>query len=62
LREDQLVVGKQIGLGAYAVVYKGTYMGAEVAIKKYKVRDPKSKEAFNRELEIISRLRHPNII
>jgi serine/threonine protein kinase len=44
-------------------VYKGKYVGMEIAIKDYmKTRKHHHKEDFMKEVEIISDLKHPNIV
>ena len=57
-------MGKRIGKGSYATVYKGTYQGTPVAIKKFLIGNvPKEViEDFEKETEIVEKLRHPNIV
>jgi len=61
------VIGAQIGQGAYAVVKHGTHKmtGRKVAIKiyeKYKLIEPQRKISVKREIQILKRLNHPNIL
>ena len=48
----------------YGQVYEGTFSGTEVAIKEYGKRNlhGKAAEDFVKEVEVISSLRHPNIV
>lgn len=59
-----LVVGDQLGGGGFAVVYRGEYRRAPVAIKM--IVDPdvtaEQTEAFLRELSVLASLHHPGII
>ncbi|KAJ3008100.1 UNVERIFIED_CONTAM: hypothetical protein HDU68_003229, partial [Siphonaria sp. JEL0065] len=48
-----------IGHGAFGVVFTGVYNGIPVAIKKVRDGNPST---IKKEVEILSRLRHPNII
>eukprot|EP01022_Parablepharisma_sp_SALTPOND_P008027 TRINITY_DN135091_c3_g1_i1.p1 TRINITY_DN135091_c3_g1~~TRINITY_DN135091_c3_g1_i1.p1 ORF type:complete len:508 (-),score=40.44 TRINITY_DN135091_c3_g1_i1:1141-2664(-) len=60
-------VGKQIGQGAYAVVKEATHKKTLVkyAIKvyeKYRLLDPQRKRSVNREISVLRKLMHPNIV
>jgi serine/threonine protein kinase len=67
---SDLKFGEQIGRGAFGEVYKATYRGNLVAVKKLFVAQGLSQseeiqkffESFRKELEIISSLNHPNIV
>jgi hypothetical protein len=53
----------KIGKGGYGEVYKGTWEGAPVAIKKFvRSMNRKAFRDFFKEIEVINQLRHPNII
>lgn len=59
--------GRQIGQGAYAIVKECTHKpsGERVAIKQYdrtKLVDPQRKKQALREIRILSRLGHPNVV
>jgi c-src tyrosine kinase len=56
----ELYVGKLIGSGEFAEVYEGTYRKARVAIKVLK--EPTSASLFLHEADIMSALKHPNLV
>ena len=60
-------IGIQIGKGAYAIVKSGVNKnsGQKVAIKVYdksRIADPQRKTCVNREIRILQRLNHDNIV
>jgi serine/threonine protein kinase len=66
LKLTDLKIEQQIGQGASAEVYKGTYKLLDVAIKKLRVgnitnMDNTLKE-FKREVSTLTRCRHPNLV
>lgn len=61
--EKDLKYIKKLSEGAFGVVYLGTFMENEVAIKVFKKRDDKVNiDSFLKEVEILSGLKHRNII
>ncbi|OWZ06860.1 TKL/DRK protein kinase [Phytophthora megakarya] len=64
IREEDLVVDAAIGRGVFGVVYKGSYFGTPVAIKKLHVSGvPKNTLVeFEKECSIMKGLHHPNIV
>lgn len=56
--------GTRIGRGAYGEVFKGVYRETEVAIKLFVDQHVSEKliEAFRKEVDILKKLRHPNIL
>ncbi|KEP66957.1 UNVERIFIED_CONTAM: protein kinase domain-containing protein [Hammondia hammondi] len=64
--QRELVVEEKIGSGASSEVFAGTWRGSEVAIKRVVL--PENELAFHairdfeRELKIMLRLRHPNLV
>jgi len=60
-------LGKQIGHGAYAVVKEGVHRptSERVAIKiydRFKLMDIQRKKSALREIKILSKINHPNIV
>lgn len=54
---------EKISEGAFGVVYLGSYMEKEVAIKVFKKRDKNiNMENFLKEVQIMNGLKHRNII
>eukprot|EP00727_Mastigamoeba_balamuthi_P004254 m51a1_g13826 putative myosin light chain (410) ;mRNA; r:448701-450478 len=64
--KKRYAIGKEIGRGAYAGVYEGTEKtsGSKVAIKIVDKRNqkPSLRAQFDREIEAMRKLRHPNIV
>jgi len=61
---DELVLGTKLGEGTFGVVYKGTWRGTSVAIKKLKTQNLTNEiiEDFRNEIAILGKLRHPNVV
>lgn len=62
---DEFRVDHKIGSGITADVYHGIWRGTPVAIKQMKIGsklNPKIVEAFKRELTVMVRCRHPNLV
>jgi len=64
---DDYVIGKQIGQGAYAVVRIGLHKptNRKVALKiykKYKLEEPNRRKSVKREIKLMEKMKHPNII
>lgn len=60
---EDLKFVKTIGKGNFGKVYKGTYVGTEVAIKQlYYVDDDDMQKYIEREMVTLKGLRHPNIV
>ncbi|MEZ6128150.1 MAG: serine/threonine-protein kinase [Planctomycetaceae bacterium] len=58
---------RQIGIGGMGIVYSAVYLetGKQVAVKVLSpglISDPKLVKRFEREMEILKRLNHPNIV
>lgn len=64
LDSSELVLGPRIGIGSYGEVYKGAWRESEVAIKKFMEQNVSASvlQEFKDEVEIMARLRHPNIV
>lgn len=63
---NEIHIEKQVGEGSFGVVYKATFRGASVAVKRmrpvFTEITSKDIEEFNKEAYMMSRLRHPNIV
>ncbi|XP_027114430.1 serine/threonine-protein kinase EDR1 isoform X1 [Coffea eugenioides] len=61
---EDLVIGERIGLGSYGEVYHADLNGTEVAVKKFLDQDfsGAALAEFRREVRIMQRLRHPNVV
>jgi 5'-AMP-activated protein kinase catalytic alpha subunit len=64
---EDYIIGKQIGQGAYAVVRVGLHKPSnkKIAMKIYekqKLQDPQRYKSVKREIKIMERMNHPNII
>jgi serine/threonine protein kinase len=56
---SQLSLGEALGEGAAGTVYTGTWQGKQVAIKKLPGRHTR---AVDQEMQLVSRLRHDNVV
>jgi len=66
-RMDDYIVGKEIGKGAYAIVKSAIHKlsNKKIAIKiyeKYNLIDPQRKCNFKKEIDILKKIDHSNII
>ncbi|KAK7322455.1 hypothetical protein VNO77_25836 [Canavalia gladiata] len=52
----------RIGMGAYGVVYKCNLYHTTVAVKVLSTNGNRKNKQFQQELEILSRIRHPNLL
>lgn len=54
----------QIGVGSYGVVFKGTWKGVEVAVKRFikQNMNERSLLEFRAEMAFLSEMHHPNIV
>ncbi|XP_017977303.1 PREDICTED: serine/threonine-protein kinase EDR1 [Theobroma cacao] len=61
---EDLDIGERIGLGSYGEVYHADWNGTEVAVKKFLDQDfsGAALAEFKREVRIMRRLRHPNVV
>eukprot|EP01117_Protostelium_nocturnum_P016378 TRINITY_DN6479_c0_g1_i1.p1 TRINITY_DN6479_c0_g1~~TRINITY_DN6479_c0_g1_i1.p1 ORF type:complete len:774 (-),score=219.35 TRINITY_DN6479_c0_g1_i1:117-2438(-) len=68
--EELIIDGEEIGRGTFSTVYKGKFRETQVAVKKINMADLKRRglgdsesiETLEREVEMMSTLRHPNIV
>ncbi|KAL8195791.1 hypothetical protein R6Q57_025544 [Mikania cordata] len=61
---EDLQIGARIGIGSYGEVYRSEWNGTEVAVKKFMNQDISGDALtqFKGEIEIMLRLRHPNVV
>ncbi|KAM6592448.1 hypothetical protein CsatA_000151 [Cannabis sativa] len=61
---DEITMGERIGLGSYGEVYRGEWHGTDVAVKRFLDQDisGESLVEFMKEVRIMKRLRHPNVV
>ncbi|KAL0327495.1 UNVERIFIED_CONTAM: putative serine/threonine-protein kinase SIS8 [Sesamum angustifolium] len=61
---EDLQIGERIGIGSYGEVYRAEWNGTEVAVKKFMNQDISGDALaqFECEIEIMLRLRHPNVV
>ena len=63
IQAADLEVGSKIASGGFAKVYRGAWFGQDVAIKVFKKgKEEATKVAFEKEMHILSNLRHPNCV
>mmetsp|Transcript_52858 Transcript_52858/g.115999 ORF Transcript_52858/g.115999 Transcript_52858/m.115999 type:complete len:445 (-) Transcript_52858:187-1521(-) len=68
VEEADLTYCERIGRGKFSDVYRGRWRGADVAIKELlweggdEERDEGNRKMVKRELEVMMRLRHPNLV
>lgn len=60
IRPEQLQFGPQLGAGGSAQVYRGSWNGQEVAIKK--ISGVAHLEEMKKEIDALRRLRHPRLV
>ncbi|CAN8256586.1 unnamed protein product [Cochlearia groenlandica] len=61
---EDLQIGERIGIGSYGEVYRAEWNETEVAVKKFLDQDfsGDALTQFKSEIEIMLRLRHPNVV
>ncbi|XP_061374708.1 serine/threonine-protein kinase EDR1 isoform X2 [Gastrolobium bilobum] len=61
---EDLRIGERIGIGSYGEVYHADCNGTEVAVKKFLNQDfsGDALAQFKSEIEIMLRMRHPNVV
>ncbi|KAL1562254.1 mitogen-activated protein kinase kinase kinase [Salvia divinorum] len=61
---EDLQIGERIGIGSYGEVYRAEWNGTEVAVKRFMKQDISGDALaqFKCEIEIMLRLRHPNVV
>jgi len=61
---EELTLGAKLGEGAFGIVYKAKWRGTAVAVKelKYQNLNEEVLEEFRKEISILGKLRHPNVV
>lgn len=59
---DEIECISKIGEGAFSSVFKGSWNGTNVVLKWYDRLEPDSQKIFLNEVEVLSKLWHPNVI
>lgn len=59
---NEVEMREKVAEGSFSVVYKGYWQGFEVAIKRLRIVDPAYIAGFEREVTLLSQMRHPNIL
>ena len=65
IRSEELKLMEMISRGSSCLVFKGKWRGSEVAIKQFTIEFSESEKKLNKfikELQIISQMRHPNLL
>jgi sterile alpha motif and leucine zipper-containing kinase AZK len=64
IQSSEVKVQEKIGTGCFGTVFKGSCRGKDVAVKKLhqQVLADSALEEFRKEVEIMTHLRHPNIV
>ncbi|MDP2436532.1 MAG: protein kinase [archaeon] len=59
-----ITIDKELGKGAFGIVYRGKLFGKHVAVKKLinQQMDAETLSAFKKEVAVMSKLRHPNVL
>eukprot|EP00798_Chlamydomonas_sp_ICE-L_P002602 gene2602-30999_t len=62
LDSSRIALGRRLAVGGFAEVFLGRMEGALVAVKRLFIYDDDSVRRFSHEVDVLSRLRHPNLI
>lgn len=62
IRGDEVKLINRIAVGGFAEVFKGSYLGTTVAVKKLLEQGPDVENGLRKEVAVLSRLRHPNLL
>ena len=61
IQAEMVTLSNKLGTGTFCEVYEAQYLGTRVAVKKYDGTKEANATAYERELEILQKYRHPNI-
>uniref|UniRef100_A0A061SFA0 Protein kinase and pp2c-like domain-containing n=1 Tax=Tetraselmis sp. GSL018 TaxID=582737 RepID=A0A061SFA0_9CHLO len=62
VRREDIELLEKLSEGAESVVYSAVFNGQNVAAKRYKIRTSADLERFRKELDILKKLEHPNVV
>ena len=62
INSEEVKKEKEIGQGSSCIVYRGTYRHTPVAIKVLRANSKSSLKEFEREVEAMLQLKHPNLV
>ena len=64
IKFQDLEMGRELGRGAFGIVYRGTWQHTDVAIKQLQMMElsPAVKRSFMSEAQVMTSLHHPNVI
>jgi serine/threonine protein kinase len=64
IASHEIELGEKLGSGSFGEVYKGKLRGVDVAVKKLSLKqiDERKINQFKKEVAIMSKLRHPNVL
>eukprot|EP01090_Pellita_catalonica_P021614 TRINITY_DN8142_c0_g1_i1.p1 TRINITY_DN8142_c0_g1~~TRINITY_DN8142_c0_g1_i1.p1 ORF type:complete len:594 (-),score=90.61 TRINITY_DN8142_c0_g1_i1:176-1879(-) len=60
--ESKIQKGKELGKGSFGTVYKGMFLGCQVAIKELHSADEDILKEFMSEVSIMKDIMHPNVV
>lgn len=59
---EELEMGPLLGSGAFGSTYRATWRGRDVAVKCVAVQGEAQADMFSREVQLLMRVRHPNVL
>ncbi|CAN1326834.1 G-type lectin S-receptor-like serine/threonine-protein kinase At4g27290 [Linum perenne] len=62
VRVDAKVLDNKLGEGGFGSVYKGTYEGNEIAVKRLSKYSGQGGDEFKNEVELLAKLQHRNLV